>query len=190
MCGIGAGGTPHHRLASSHGLAVTGALPPCCSASAVICLLPMVHTDFVKKRHDPLEFSFRIAHSFRVGSRPQLALPDHQLHEAGRASSKPGNLRRIGSRFIATVSWTGQCGDGDQNQRRRAKLGRRGSDGRWPCLDDGVKGVKRVKGDNFYLKHPNKGVKTVGVNVLPLKFSFTPSWVSNWGKLCLDPTKK
>jgi hypothetical protein len=45
-------------------------------------------------------------------------------------------------------------------------------DGRkpWPCLDDGVKGVKRVKGDNFYLKHPNKGVKTVGVNVLPLKF--------------------
>ena len=40
----------------------------------------------------------------------------------------------------------------------------------WPCLDGGVNGVKEVKGDTFYLQHPNMRIKGVEVNVLPLKF--------------------
>ena len=57
-----------------------------------------------------------------------------------------------------------------------------------PCLDGGINGIKKVKGGTFYLQHPNMRVKGVEVNGLPPIF-FTPLWVSNRGKTCLDSTK-
>jgi len=39
-------------------------------------------------------------------------------------------------------------------------------------LDGGVNGVKEVKGDTFYLQHPNMRIKGVEVNILLPNFFY------------------